>query len=119
MALGRAIAAHLPKQTIELMLRTEIFSPPTPKTVVDPARLREILQQAKRDGYAIERDQTDLGVTCVAVPVYWQHEVIAAISVSAPTARVDQQREKRWAVLLQKGAKKMEKSLNSEKKESA
>ena len=75
------------------MLRTEIFSPPTPKTVVDPARLREILQQAKRDGYAIERDQTDLGVTCVAVPVYWQHEVIAAISVSAqPRASISSER---------------------------
>jgi DNA-binding IclR family transcriptional regulator len=118
-ALGRAIASHLPKQTIDLILRTDAFSPPTPKTIVDPAKLREILNQAKRDGYAIERDQTDLGVTCVAVPVYWQHEVIAAISISAPTARVDPHREKQWAASLQKAAKKMEKSLNNEKRESA
>ena len=88
------------------MLRTEIFSPPTPKTVVDPAKLREILDQAKRDGYAIERNQTDLGVTCVAVPVYWQQEVIAAISVKrANRARRSAAREAVGGVASERGQK--------------
>ncbi|MGB7158826.1 MAG: IclR family transcriptional regulator [Tepidisphaeraceae bacterium] len=89
-ALGRAIAAQLPPPAIERLLRSSSLLPKrTPRTVTDPQELRAILAQAKRDGYVIERDQTDLGVTCLGAPVFRRGEVAAAVSISAPSARAE------------------------------
>jgi DNA-binding IclR family transcriptional regulator len=88
-ALGRAIASHLPAETVERLFRAPAVVKRTPRTVTDPQKLRAILAQAKRDGYAIERDQTDLGVTCFGAPVLRGGAVVAAISISAPSARAE------------------------------
>src|SRR5581483_9217969 len=68
-ALGRAIAAHLPPSRRDQLLRTSSPKPRTPKTVTDVEELRRILTRAHQQGYAVERDQTDLGVTCIAAPI--------------------------------------------------
>lgn len=110
-ALGRAIAAYLPENAVKLLLDTQVIERRTPKTIVNPKSLRQLLVDVKKNGYAIERDETDLGVTCIGVPVFWRKEVVAAISLSAPSARIDTQSEKRWRDLLQKSAKHLEKLL--------
>ena len=51
-----------------------------------------ILNAARREGYAFEQDESDLGVTCVGVPVFENNRVVAAVSVSVPTVRMDQGR---------------------------
>lgn len=110
-ALGRAIAAYLPENAVKLLLDTQVVERRTPKTIVNPKSLRQLLVDVKTNGYSIERDETDLGVTCIGVPVFWRKEVVAAISISAPSARIDAQSEKRWRDLLQKSAKHLEKLL--------
>jgi DNA-binding IclR family transcriptional regulator len=113
-ALGRAIASYLPEAQLNLLLRSQSPERRTSKTVTDPKKLREILLRAKRDGYAIERDQTDIGVTCLGVPVVVAGQAIAAISISAPSARVNPQSERRWLDLLRKAARKLERDLKEE-----
>ena len=110
-ALGRAIAAYLPENAVKLLLDTQVIERRTAKTIVNPKSLRRLLVDVKKNGYAIERDETDLGVTCIGVPVFWRKEVVAAISISAPSARIDAQSEKRWRDLLQKAARHLEKLL--------
>ena len=88
-ALGRAIASQLPAEAMDRLLRSASIPKRTPRTVTDPRELRKIVTQARRDGYAIERDQTDLGVTCFGAPVFRRGAVVAAISISAPSARAD------------------------------
>jgi IclR family acetate operon transcriptional repressor/IclR family KDG regulon transcriptional repressor len=56
--------------------------------VTGPAQLAQVFDEVRRSGYAIERDQTDVGVTCIGAPVYGPDEqVVAAISLSVPTVR--------------------------------
>ena len=88
-ALGRAIASQLPPEAVNRLLRSASIPKRTPRTVTDPRKLRAILAQAKRDGYVIERDQTDLGVTCFGAPIFRAGAVVAAVSISAPSARAD------------------------------
>jgi DNA-binding IclR family transcriptional regulator len=95
-ALGRAIGAHLPPPRLEQLLKTAPLERRTAKTITNPAELRMILRRIARDGYAVERDQTDLGVTCIAAAVRAHDEIIAAISLSVPSARVDAAAERRW-----------------------
>ena len=64
------------------------FKPRTEQTVTDPEELERILLVAQRRGFAEEREENDVGVACLAVPLRgtpWATE--AAISVTIPTAR--------------------------------
>lgn len=88
-ALGRAIVAHLPQNAVkELFARNPNLEKLTAETVVDPPRLMEILDDVRRLGYAIERDETDIGVTCIGAPICPDGQVIGAVSLSAPSARL-------------------------------
>jgi IclR family acetate operon transcriptional repressor/IclR family KDG regulon transcriptional repressor len=91
-ALGRAIVSHLSPAARENLIRRTSLSQLTPHTNVDRNALGEILARAARDGFALEVDETDVGVTCVAAPVLEGDVAIAAISISAPTARVTRDR---------------------------
>ena len=118
-ALGRAIAAHLSEKAIDLLIRTQVIERRTLKTIVDARRLRQMLNDVRTNGYAVERDETDLGVTCIGAPVFWRGEVAAAISISAASARMDAQSEKRWREALLKATKSLEQRLIEREKLSA
>jgi len=110
-ALGRAIASQLPPETVDRLLRSASIPKRTVRTVTDPRKLRDILVQAKRDGYVIERDQTDLGVTCFGAPVFRGGAVVAAISISAPSARADGS-ESAWIKALRNAAQSIGRKLD-------
>ncbi len=65
----------------------------TPQTLTDPALLRENLEQARRQGYALDQEEYDIGVCCLAVPVYDMNgKAAASIGISGPAARLTSQR---------------------------
>ena len=110
-ALGRAIASQLPDETVNRLLRSALIPKRTVRTVTDPQKLRAILAQAKRDGYVIERDQTDLGVTCFGAPVFRGGVVVAALSISAPSTRADGS-EPAWIKALRNAARAVGRKLD-------
>jgi DNA-binding IclR family transcriptional regulator len=71
-----------------LLNETTILKKATPETVVDLSKLRDILEDVRRLGYAVERDETDIGVTCISAPIFMAKQVIGAISLSAPSVRL-------------------------------
>lgn len=87
-ALGRAIAAHLPAERQAYLLKHTVVERRTPHTTVEPAELAARLADAATAGYAVEENETDLGVMCVGAPVFDARGVAGAVSVSAPTVRV-------------------------------
>lgn len=72
----------------------------TPNTVTDPTELRRELDRIRRNGYAVVRDELEIGLTAVAVPVREDGEVVAAVSVSGSTARFDDERTGMVAAVL-------------------
>lgn len=118
-ALGRAIAAHLSPSPREQLLRTSPPQPRTPKTVINVDELRRILTRAHQQGFAVERDQTDLGVTCIAAPVIVRGDPVAAISLSIPSARVDGDAERRWISQVRAAASSLGDALASAQRASA
>lgn len=102
-ALGRAIASQLSPEPLERLLRAAQPEKRTPKTVTSVEQIRQVLTDARQEGFAIERDQTDVGVTCMAAPVFDRGDVVAAISISAPSARAVGAEEK-WLRALRRVA---------------
>jgi DNA-binding IclR family transcriptional regulator len=65
----------------------------TPATIGDPVLLKEELESVRSRGYALDLEEHEPGVRCVAVPVYGSDGVaVAAISVTGPSERMERGR---------------------------
>jgi IclR family pca regulon transcriptional regulator len=88
-SLGRVLLAHLPEVELDAYFARTDLQPRTEHTITDPARLREALAQVRRDGYAINNEELELGLRSIAVPVRGAAgRVLAALNVGAQAARV-------------------------------
>lgn len=86
-ALGRAIVAHLPEeQQARLVTKAGASRPARGRRQARAALERELAATRAR-GYALEEEETVVGVACVAVPLIALGEPLAAVSVSVPVHR--------------------------------
>jgi DNA-binding IclR family transcriptional regulator len=92
-AAGKVLLAFAPAELRDEYLKTEQFTLLTATTISSPEGLSQELQSVVQKGYAIDNEEQELGARCMAAPVFGlQHELLAAISVSAPTKRFDDER---------------------------
>ena len=88
-ALGKALAAFLPEDEKDRVLATIQFQPLTPKTIMNLVQFRQELGIIRKQGYAVDDEETTLGARCVSAPVLGaKREVVAAVSVSGPVTRI-------------------------------
>ncbi|HEY7537433.1 MAG TPA: IclR family transcriptional regulator [Gaiellaceae bacterium] len=86
---GKAILAHLDAERRRTLLEGYDLTRVTENTIVDPRTLERELTLARERGYAIDDEESRIGLRCVAVPIFDRHgDPTYAISVSAPTANV-------------------------------
>jgi IclR family KDG regulon transcriptional repressor len=61
----------------------------TPQTITAPGELRAHLEQVRQLGYAMDDQEFDLGVRCLAAPVYdFRGKGVASIGISGPASRI-------------------------------
>jgi DNA-binding IclR family transcriptional regulator len=103
-ALGRVLVAHLPQVRQDLLVQRAVWERRTPATIPDRESLRLKLAEARQQGFALEREETDIGVMCLAFPLLAGTEAVAAISLSAPTARCTAEASAEWMSALRHAA---------------
>lgn len=87
--LGKAILAALPPDQVRRIAARRGLPRYTPRTITAPERLQEELASIRARGYALDREEHEAGVVCVAAPIPEAHGGLwASISVSAPISRV-------------------------------
>ncbi|NPV85792.1 MAG: IclR family transcriptional regulator [Anaerolineae bacterium] len=65
------------------------LKPYTARTITDPLMLERHLEIVRAQGYAIDDEEYNVGVRCIAVPVYDDRaSCVAAIGISGPTSRL-------------------------------
>ena len=65
----------------------------TPNTLTDLDRLLEHLGEVALQGYAVDNEELEEGVCCVAAPVRdYSHKVVAGVGLSGPVSRFSQER---------------------------
>lgn len=87
-AMGRMIISRLPVEDQSSFLES-LPKKRTPHTLTTKKDLREVLALTVGRGFAIDDQETDLGVICVAVPIPLNHGEDAALSISLPNARLE------------------------------
>ncbi|SDF33040.1 IclR family transcriptional regulator [Sporolituus thermophilus] len=87
-AVGKCLLAFSPAEYTNRFIGRELprF---TPKTITDWDRLLAELAAIRERGYALDDEELELGLTCVAAPILGRDgEIIAALSLSGPTSRI-------------------------------
>ncbi len=85
---GRVLLACSPPAVVADALSGELL-PRTGKTVTDRAELKKLLEEVRAAGYAIDDEESEAGMRCVAAPVRdISGKVIAAVGLAGPTQRL-------------------------------
>jgi len=86
--LGRAMLAYSDARTIDAVIEAGITAR-TPRTLTTAVALRRELTAIPDRGWAVDREEGNIGVSCVAAPIFGPAgEVAAAVSVTGPTGLV-------------------------------
>jgi DNA-binding IclR family transcriptional regulator len=101
------LAGLQPDQLERWIERTE-FRPLTPKSIVDPAILRQELEEIRLKGVAYDDGEFDPEVRCIAVPVYdFSGQMIGAMGVSGPIWRLSMHALQARARVVQNAADRL------------
>jgi DNA-binding IclR family transcriptional regulator len=86
---GKVMLAFAPPEVVEGVIRRYGLASRTPRTITDPENFRQELQHIRDKGYAIDDQEHEEGVRCVAAPVRDESgQVVASLSVSGPVTRL-------------------------------
>jgi DNA-binding IclR family transcriptional regulator len=91
-AVGKAYLSGLDPDPLDLELGRLDYTGGTTAAAQGPIELRERIEVARATGYALDRDETFLGGSCVAVPLNYGGTLIGAIGISGPTVRLTTER---------------------------
>ncbi len=92
-AVGKAMLAFLAEDRIADIIRRTRFERFTPRTIANAEALRAEIEKTRRRGYAVDDEELEEGLRCIAVPVLdAQRQPVAAISISGPSFRVTAQK---------------------------
>lgn len=88
-AIGKAILAHLAEERVTEIIDRHGLPKATENTIDDPDRLFDELSNIREQGFAIDNEEREKGLQCVAAPIIDSSErVLGGISISSPSSRV-------------------------------
>ena len=91
-SMGRVLLANLPPDEMESFLRRVEFTRYTDRTVTTADKLRQVLRQVLRLGYALVDQELEVGLRSMAVPIKSPHgRVVAALNVGTHAQRISVQ----------------------------
>lgn len=114
-AVGKAILAFMREGQLERMLKQMNLNERTPYTITSLPALMKQLRAFRRLGYAWERNEGEMGLGCVAAPIFGpSHEVLAAVSLTGTTQQVSSARTPTLGLVVKKYAQQMSRRLGAE-----
>jgi IclR family KDG regulon transcriptional repressor len=85
---GQAILAFQAPEVVDAVISAGL-AVRTPQTVTDADKLKRVLETVRQRGYAIEFEESELGMRCIAAPLRNDAgEVVAAIGLGGPASRL-------------------------------
>ncbi len=88
-SLGKAILAYLPENEVDQILAASRMEARTRNTITNVLALKRELERTRNRGYAIDDEEIEDGVRCIAAPILnTSSRSVAAVSVSGPSSRI-------------------------------
>lgn len=91
-AVGKVLLAHSPAKMQEEYLNKTTFIRHTKRTIISSSQLKKELLNIRRQGWAMDDQEEELDVRCLAMPVYGEdNSVVAALGVSGTVGQVPEE----------------------------
>ncbi len=92
-ALGKVLLSGLPEKEVQRLVRIQGLPKLTPRTLTTRQALAGELENVRRQGYAMDNEENEPDGRCLGAPILGVGgRIVAALSVSAPTFRMDMTR---------------------------
>ncbi|WP_298266938.1 IclR family transcriptional regulator [Geobacter sp.] len=116
-AAGKVQIASLTDEELDSFFPHKELKGFTPNTITDKDTLKKELKRVVEMGYAIDNEELDIGVRCVAAPIRdYTRRIIGAVSLSGPSMRfTDERMEKELIPLVRKAADEISMKLGYHK----
>ena len=110
--LGKAILAHLHHDQRQEILADLHLASHTKNTITSKEKLREELRKIKKQGFAVDDEEFEEGVKCIAAPINnHSGSVEAAISITGLAAQMGEEIVQEESQIVKKHAEKISKEL--------
>ncbi|WP_342069940.1 HTH-type transcriptional regulator BhcR [Yoonia algicola] len=110
--IGKALLSRMDDKRQRQVLAASQLEQFTPYTLTDPEAMIADLHATKARGYAFDGEERNIGMRCIAAPVYNVFgEAVAGISVSGPTARITDDRIADLAEDVMDAAKRLTRAI--------
>lgn len=92
-AVGKTMLAAMSESEVRSIWERSKVVRYTEHTIMDLSSLMQELEKVRKQGYATDDEENELGVRCIAIAIYdYKNKPKAAISVSAPISRMSDER---------------------------
>jgi len=110
--LGKAILAALDPAEVHQIVARQGLRRFTPHSIATVEELERDMELIRARGYALDREENELGVMCAAAAIEVRAAgTVAALSVSGPLSRIDHQRVDEFSGLLLETSAELERGL--------
>ena len=110
--IGKALLAQMEEARFERVLLDHPLTAFTKHTITEPERLRQEMEAIRSQGYAIDQEEKNDGMFCIAASVFDMHrEAVAGISVSGPTSRISKRPVEEIAATVMEAAAQITRSI--------
>lgn len=111
---GKAIIAFLAEAQLNRYMDTVTFTQYTPQTIANVGDLRDEVERIRARGYALDEQEHEEGVRCIAAPIFgFDDRVAGAVSVAAPAFRKSAEETEALAPSLLEGARRISMNLGN------
>ncbi|WGH75533.1 IclR family transcriptional regulator [Tenacibaculum tangerinum] len=113
-AIGKLLLAFCLPEIQDAFFNSTKLQSFTNNTITASSKLKKEFTQIQQQGYALDLEESELGLVCIAIPIYNKKgKIIAGISASGPSSRFKMKNVARYIEILQKGATEIEKKLDN------
>lgn len=112
---GKALLFGRSDEEVRALLGAEPYARPTERSHGSLADFLKDLRQSERRGYAVDDEEREEGVRCVAAPIWGPGgKVVAGLSVSAPSSRLPKREVTTVGEALLEATRAVEAALSGE-----
>jgi len=107
-AIGKILLAFSSETKREALLKSLNFTAITKNTIINKNVLTRELEKIKNQGFALDLEEFELGLICVAIPIFNKNnKLIGSISASGPSSRFELKNVNNYISILKNGAQKI------------
>ncbi|MFN3133975.1 MAG: IclR family transcriptional regulator [Candidatus Kryptonium sp.] len=112
--LGKVMLAFLPESEVRRIIKEKGLKRFTKNTITNRKDLFEELKKIRERGYAIDNEEIEDGLRCIAAPIFnGEGKVIAAVSISGPSSRINEATYDEYSKYVIKTAKLISEELKN------